>query len=311
MGAQVRTAEWLGSGATLAFAPRPLGFGAALLGLPAADARYDAETLVRTVRKEADLLRPAVALIGSDATSLAEALGATVEPAADGSWSIAGGSLPDRGDWAVLELPEAARAQALSAGLSAARALGAACSVGIVLPGPAELAAQIHPGPDPERDDDWEDLVDGCALVVTDAVKRIVAEAGCAVVLHDRALGSPRVVEELYAPLVRVLRHSGLTAPVVLDGVDPGWIDALQAVDVLSTVACVGDAESRGSGCGAAPAAQLWDGSSEAFDERVDHELAALAEAGADRPLLYSPAVPATASPERVQTLAKRLGRVA
>ena len=303
--------DWLRSGATnVAFAPRPLGFGAALLGLPLSRVRYDAETLVRSVRKEAELLRPAVTLLGADVTALAESLGATVAPTDDGSWAITGGSLPDRGEWAALELPDLEASSAFSVSLAAARALADVTRTGMVLPGPAALAAQLYGGSSPECDDDWEDLVDGCALVVTDAVKRVVAEAACSVVLHDRAIGGSHVIDELYVPLVRVLRHSGLACAVIVEGGDDDWLDALRRVEVLSTVVAVGEADACvRRGCGAAPADSLWSGTPEVFEDRLERELAALETARRGEPVVYAPSVPATASPERVQQLTRRLAR--
>lgn len=268
-----------------AFVPRPAGFGAALLGLDAAEVRWEAQPAIRAARHERELLRPDLQLLGADTTLLAEAWGAEPRPAASHAWTVAPVlAWPDGAD---SEPPSPERSRAFATVLAVVAALAPEAPIAVSLPSPFALACQLTgraPGRGP-LDDGWAEMVDVCALFVADAAKRVLA-AGAGVALvegPDEPTDGERMAEllDLYRPVLNVLRHYRHPALALVSG--PDAAAELAGVDAIGAVAAPVDGRA------------LLDGSEDSWD-------AALAGAGD----VFAPGIPADASPERVQALVRR-----
>lgn len=156
---------------------------------------------------------------------------------------------------------------AFAAALAVIEALGREGAVGVLLTGPVTLAKLVCGSEDPS-----EDLIDVCAMAVCDAAKAVLSAGGHVVLEERRAVTAAELT--LCSPLLNVLAHHREPALVLVHDDDVGALGEPHAA-IGATVR--------------APALPDW----------------GAPWTGAHT--IFSPRVPADASPERVQQLVREL----
>lgn len=307
------------------FIPLSYGFGAFLSRFGAEEVRYDPDRLARAARWECELLSPDLLLINPDPTILAESCGCSIQQVLPYRWQVTKSPLNDPDCWMDFPVEDPEQSRSFKALIEALPMVVETVKtpVAALLPAPFTLARQLAGASFLQavetNDSAWQDLVDDCMFLITDAVKLLLRQGSCGIAFHEdfsgiRSLSLSRLTEQ-YGTVFNVLRHHGWRCLYLIRGGSVESVPKLSHVDAIAGMILMdkrirevrkmnrSDADPV---LGGSLGDEFWEQEGEAFTAALEEKRNTLADRS---PLIFSPQIPASAKPERVQALVKTIRR--